>query len=218
MQSGANVKNIESIEQFRASLCIFGDEVQGALAIVQAQIGRFLDWLEHDRLPHWQREVRRREEQLADAKNDLHRALSATIDPRHTPSCHQEKKMVELAKGRLVEAEQKLNNVRRWLPIVRQAVFEYKLKSDPLASAIVSDLPRAASFLRTAVARLNEYLIVAPPPGEIPTAGSTAESSMATPPGAAPLAGSNLSNDLARNLLRINPSERPTSSASRRIK
>jgi hypothetical protein len=179
MQAGANVKNIEAIEQLRASVCIFGDEVQGALAIVQAELGRFLDWLEHDRLPHWQREARRREEQLADAKNDLHRALSATIDPRHTPSCHQEKKMVEVAKGRLAEAEKKLTNVRRWIPIVRQAVFEYKLKSDPLSSAIMSDLPRAASFLRAAVARLNEYLSVAPSPGEVATSATKESSSRA---------------------------------------
>jgi hypothetical protein len=182
MQAGANVKNIEAIEQLRASVCVFGDEVQGALAIVQAELGRFLDWLEHDRLPHWQREVRRREEQLAEAKNDLHRAISATIDPRHTPSCHQEKKMVEVAKGRLAEAEQKLTNVRRWIPIVRQAVFEYKLKSDPLTSAIASDLPRAASFLRAAVARLNEYLDVAPPPGEVATKGTKETFSQTTRP------------------------------------
>jgi hypothetical protein len=166
MGSSAHVKSIEAIEQFRAGLGQFGDEVGQALATIRADVQRFVQWLEHDQLSHWQHEIRVREERVAEAKGDLHRCLSATIDPRRTPSCLQEKKVLEAAKRRLEEAQQKLIAVRRWIPIVRQAAFDYSMRAEPLAGAIAGDLPRANAFLLRSLERLEAYLDLKPPPGQ----------------------------------------------------
>ena len=102
-----------------------------------------------------------REEHVNQAKIDLHRCLSATIDAHHTPSCYAEKKALGVAKHRLEEAESSLAAVRRWIPIVRQAVIEYRRKSEPLRSAATSDVPVATAYLGASVARLHEYLNIA---------------------------------------------------------
>ncbi len=115
----------------------------------------------------WRAEIRHREQHVADAKADLHRCLSATIDPHRTPSCYQEKKVLDAAKKRLRDAEDKLAAVRRWIPVVRQAVVEYRMKVEPLGSALSGDLPAAMGFLDASVRRLEEYLSIAPPSGGV---------------------------------------------------
>jgi len=181
MRPGAHVKSVAALEMFRAALCQFGDEVDQTLAALHAEIQDFVDWLEHDQLKFWRAEIRAREERVAEAKTDLHRCLAATIDPQRTPTCHQEKKMLDLAKRRLQEAEDKLKLVRRWIPVVRQAVLEYRMKTEPLRNAAVTDVPAAAARLRGSIERLQEYLRIAPPSAT----GTTASTGPATAAGPA---------------------------------
>jgi hypothetical protein len=163
MRAGAHVNSIEALEHFRAALCVFGEEVAQSLATIQSEIHDFVSWLEHDLVILWRKEIRVREDKVGEAKADLHRCLSATIDANHTPSCYVEKKALDVAKRRLQEAEAKLTAVRRWIPIVRQAVLEYGHKVEPLRSAVSADVPMASAFLASSVSRLVEYLSVAPP-------------------------------------------------------
>lgn len=163
MSRTANVHSVEALQEFRAGLCLFSDEAAQALATVRLQIDRFSQWLKHDQLTHWKHQIRVREDRVAEAKSDLHRCLAATIDPNRTPSCYQEKKLLEAAKRSLEEAEQKLAAVRRWIPIVDQAAMDYQARAEGLATALSSDLPKATAHLDRSVARLNEYLELSAP-------------------------------------------------------
>jgi hypothetical protein len=182
MSRTAQVNSIDAIEQFRASLGVFADEVGQVLSALRTDLQRFQNWLEHDQLKYWQHQIRIREERVAEAKNDLHRCLSATIDPNRTPSCLQEKKLLAAAKTRLEEAERKLAAVRHWIQVVRQAVADYHARSEPLASVAAADVPRAQAELARTVERLNAYLELAVPTSE----ASASAASTSTPPTAAP--------------------------------
>jgi hypothetical protein len=179
MPAGAHVKSIEALEGFRASLGIFGEDVEQALEAAQVVIARFMNWLEHDQLAYWRHQIRVRDNRLAEAKAELHRCLSATIDPRRTPSCYQEKKCLEAAKRHLDEAEIKLAAVRRWIPIIRKAIFEYRLKVEPLESAVASDVPRGMAFLKSSVERLEAYLNIAPPGAQPASQGDASPNAQA---------------------------------------
>ncbi|MGD9648783.1 MAG: hypothetical protein AB7U73_23935 [Pirellulales bacterium] len=168
MNRTARVQSIESLEQFRAALGIFTDQAGQSLATVRADAERFLNWLGHDLFKYWQHQLRVRDEQLAEAKSDLHRCLAATIDPHRTPSCHQEKKLVALAKRRLEEAEEKLAAVKRWATIVEEAILDFQAHAEPLAGALVADLPKAVAQMDRSIARLIEYTQVAPPELQTP--------------------------------------------------
>jgi hypothetical protein len=180
MNRSAQVNSIDAIDQFRAAFGIFGDEVNQVLSAIRSDLQRFLSWLEHDQLGHWQREIRVRDERVAEAKNELHRCLSATIDPNRTPSCLQEKKLLAIAKQRLEEAERKLAAVRHWIVAVRQAVVDYHARAEPLASAAASDVPKAMAELQRTVSRLTSYIEVAPP--------SSGQTQAANPNSSAPAA------------------------------
>ncbi|MES1213540.1 MAG: hypothetical protein ABUL64_03055 [Singulisphaera sp.] len=188
MRPGAHVKSVEAIEAFRAALCLFGEEAEQSLASIQAEIDDFVEWLEVEQIKFWRAEVRRREQLVADAKADLHRCLSATVDAHHTPSCYQEKKVLDAAKKRLHEAEDKLALVRRWIPVVRQAAMEYRMKVEPLRSSLSGDLPAAAGYLANSVDRLHEYLSLEPPSGTFPANGPAEQSAdTVSPPVTAPV-------------------------------
>jgi hypothetical protein len=162
MSPTVRVQSIEGLEQFRAALVIFTDHAGQSLSTVRADAERFLNWL-GEQFKYWQRQIRVRDEQLAEAKSDLHRCLSATVDAHHVPSCHQEKKLVALAKRRLEEAEEKLSAVKRWMTIVEEAILDFQAHAEPLGSALALDMPRALAEMDRAIARLIEYTQVAPP-------------------------------------------------------
>jgi hypothetical protein len=189
MNRTANVHSIDALDRFRAALCSFGEGADLSLTMLRLELDRFVDWLEHDQLKYWQHEIRLREDRLGEAKTDLHRCLAATIDPERTPSCYQEKKAVALAKQRLEEAEDKLAAVRRWIPPVRQAVLEYRMRAEPLASALLSDLPKAVSLLEQLARRLAEYAELAAPSGgvEMGPATTTSPAEVESPPTPSPL-------------------------------
>jgi hypothetical protein len=163
MSQTAHVRSIEAVERVHVALTQFGDEAQQALDEVRMELDRFVEWLSHDQTEYWKGEVRRCEAKLAEAKVDLHRARSATIDPEHTPSCLQEQKVLDTAKRRLESTEEKLKRVRGWIPIVQQAVQDYQTQTAPLVNGLTYELPRAITFVRQLVSRLEDYAALAPP-------------------------------------------------------
>ncbi|MDZ4780005.1 MAG: hypothetical protein SGJ19_07120 [Planctomycetia bacterium] len=165
MNGSANVGSIAALDRFRADLLRFAQASGQTLEEVQAEANRFVDWLEHEQTAFWKQELRRCEAKVAEAKVDLLRARAATIDPEHTPSCLQERKVLEAAQRRLVATEEKLQRVRRWIPVVRQAVDDYRMQMAAFVNSLTCDVPRAVSRLRQLAERLHEYAAVAIPTG-----------------------------------------------------
>ena len=166
MRREAHVKSIEALEGFRAVLYLFGDDVGQALDSIQSEIQDFVEWLEVEQIKFWRAEIRNRENKVAEAKADLHRCLSATIDPHRTPTCYQEEKILDAAKKRLNEAEDKLATGAAGSP---SCAGRHRISHEGRAprSAVSSDLPVAAASLASSVNRLHEYLSIAPPSGDV---------------------------------------------------
>lgn len=167
MSPSAHVKSSDAIDRFRAAVAQFSDESAQALDEIRMEVDRFLEWLEFEQAAFWKDEVRRCEAKVAEAKVDLLRARAATIDPEHTPSCLQEQKVLESAKRRLSQTEDKLKLVRTWIPAIRQAVQDYRTQIAPFANALTYELPRATTQLRQLASRIADYVSVA-----VPTAAS----------------------------------------------
>jgi hypothetical protein len=150
MHESANVRSIDAIRDFRVALAKFCEQGNHALAAVDIEINRTLDWLGHDQFKFWKEEIRRREDRVNEAKIDLHRCQLSKNAAGETPACSDQK--------RLADAEEKLENVRRWLHIIEHEVSEYRPPSQQLASTIDSTLPRALSMLERKLASLEAYL------------------------------------------------------------
>ncbi len=82
MSQSANVLAIHALDELKGALARFGGEAREALEAVEREIRRTLEWLE-ERHTHWQREVRRRQEDVHRARAALERCqASARYDPQ----------------------------------------------------------------------------------------------------------------------------------------
>lgn len=181
MTSTAHVRSIDSVERFRAAFSQFGEESAQALDEIRMELDRFVEWLEHDQISYWKNEVRRCEAKVAEATVDLHRARSATIDPEHTPACLQEQKVLQAAKQRLLATEEKLQLVKRWVPAILQAARDYHTQIAPLVNYLTYEHPQGVNHLRQLIARLEDYLAVAPPTAATNSTASVSIGTMAEP-------------------------------------
>src|SRR5579864_6321513 len=112
MSDTARVLSIDTIKDFRAALCRFGEDTKNALGAVDMQIRRTTDWLLHDRPMYWQMEIKRRKEELSEANAELFRRK---LQAGHGREVHdsEQKEAVRMAQRRLVEAEEKLETVKK---------------------------------------------------------------------------------------------------------
>lgn len=185
MAESARVHSIEGIQDFRASLCEFGEEVQHALGAVDMEIRRASDWLRHDRLMYWQREVRRRDQEIAQARSDLHRKNLSRASG-YVPDVSEQKEALRIAQHRMREAELKVERVRKWGPAFQHAVAEYQGQARPLGDMMTGDLAKALALLDRMLAALDAYVTMAPPPSaRREAAGAGSSTSEGSPPSAA---------------------------------
>jgi hypothetical protein len=187
MGESAGVRSIDAIKEFREVLCRFGDDSKNALGAVDMEIRRALDWLEHEQPFHWQKEIKRRNLEMSDARTALHRKnLSAASG--YVPDVSVEKEAIRVAKHRLEEAEQKLQKTRRWVPVLQHAIAEYQGQARPLGDMLGVDLERALALLDRMVMALEGYVSTAPP-SAYRRNSSGPSSSMANADGEAPPEG-----------------------------
>ncbi|HEX8204346.1 MAG TPA: hypothetical protein VF590_27960, partial [Isosphaeraceae bacterium] len=173
MAESARVHSIEVITDFRAALAEFGDEVQQALGAVDMEIRRAVEWLQHDQLMHWQREIRRRNQEIAQARSDLHRKnLSRATG--YIPDVSEQKEALRVAQHRMREAELKVERVRKWVPAFQRAVAEYQGQARPLGDMMTGDLARSLALLDRMLTSLDAYVSMAPPPSSRRDAASPA--------------------------------------------
>ena len=160
MSPTANVRAIHTLEELKGALGRFGGEARGALQAAEQEIRRTLDWLQ-ERHNYWRSEVRRRREEVRQAEADLDSCLASGYDDEdgryHAPNCSAEEHALHQAQVRLREAEEELQNVRRWMKVVGEAVDTYRVQAQRLSRLIAADLPKANAFLERKIAELERY-------------------------------------------------------------
>jgi len=161
MRRAADVKSINALKDAKAALVEFREVVTGALVEANAEVQRTLWWVQHDRAGHWRREVRRRTEQLSQAKSELYRAKLAAMDPH--ASCIEQKKMVEKAERRLEEAQEKIRLTQKWARVMDREMLLFRGQCQGVARAVEAELPRGEAKLEQLLDRLHEYMRVLRP-------------------------------------------------------
>lgn len=162
MAESADVQSIDALRDVRSAVCAFIEDAKNALADVDFDIRRTMDWLQNEQRLYWQTEIRRWQQNLQIARAELARKkLGRFLD--HKPDTSQEEKAVRLAESRIEEGQRKLELVRKWLPELQHAVQEYRGSSQPMATQIDVDLPRAVVRIDRMLASLEAYLQMTAP-------------------------------------------------------
>src|SRR5688572_2944734 len=126
MSGYARVESVDALRAFRQALIKFAETANVALADAEGEMTRVLVWLETEQDTYWQSQIRKRHEDLERAREALRQKKLYKTPTGNTQSAVEEEKMLKIAQRRLEEAEQKLKNVRRYVPRLQKELQNYK--------------------------------------------------------------------------------------------
>ena len=165
MNQQADVKSIDTLAFVKTAFASFAHETGQALAEIEMQGQRAVEYICVDRAAYWKAEIRRMSDLVNKAIKDLEHCRTFKKVGDNTPSCI-EKKALEKARQRLQRAEQKAEAVRRWTPVVQQQFRETCVRLVRFRDVIDVDCPRAMAQLDKMLRALDAYRQVASPTGE----------------------------------------------------
>jgi len=152
----ANVRSVDAIEAVRAALASLREQLEQAVDMVDIEMRRVLDWLEHDRPGYWRRQLRDANDGVTEARAALHRCLMYPINDER-PSCYEERADLKKAEAHLRYCDEKSERLRHWIREVRHEMFEYEGRISQLNEIIEFDVPRAIAILDRLLVNLQEY-------------------------------------------------------------
>ena len=160
---GANLRSIDAVTRFKASLVKCLAELNSAVAEATSEVERTQVWLEHEMPLYWKSEHRKRAEWVVSCKSALFRKQMVTSAKDSKPSIVDEKKALARAIVALEESEQKLKAIDRWRVGYQRELILYKGAMSPMSNALDRDLPMAVATLNRMAIALEQYLAAAPP-------------------------------------------------------
>lgn len=171
--STANVTSIAAVREFRAALIQFADEAGSALESMSAQVHRSLNWVEHERPPYWQQQIKLAFDEVAQTRTRLESCLLRTV-AGHRPTCIEEKQDHARAKRRLEYCQQMVPQVKQWGVKFTREMDEFRGRMGTLTRAVEVDLPRMIALIERTAAALEEYAEIAAEPVDVsrPASGS----------------------------------------------
>ncbi len=173
MTKGAQVRSLDAIRAVRAALIEFAENAGAAIAAADSDLARTGTWLFQERPAYWKREVRRQEELVQKARQEI--TKKQLIRAPEPASVVLERRELDRAKARHDRARERADATRAWCGRWER---ESLLARGPLASLaefIHADIPRAVVRLDRMLDSLEAYLAMPAP-----------EASADQPPAAAP--------------------------------
>jgi hypothetical protein len=171
MSGQAHVASISALDDFRAKLIVYLSKAGRVLDDVRQEVVGTRIWLQTDRQLHWKHELKRRNQVLAQAQQEL---LSARLSGH--PSVVQDRRMaVQRARAAVDAAEQRFTRVKTWLRRYDTQV-ESKLKAvTQLRQILTQDMKKAIAVLDGSGRILAEYADLAPGRSVSPRSESEAQ-------------------------------------------
>ncbi len=163
MSRAANVLSTQTLKDFKITLVNFGEEARNALSGVEMELRRTRDWLERDQLGYWTAQVKRRQEDLMQARADLHKR-KISQQGSDAVSDSEQKEALREATRKLRIAEEKVNLIKKKLiPFLHHEIAEYHSHSQPLGDHLSGGFERSIGAMEKMVIALESYLALRAP-------------------------------------------------------
>jgi hypothetical protein len=153
MAAEARVTSVEALELFRAQFIVYLDKARNAVDEIHDEVLRTRVWLQNDRGPFWQMELRRRLRKLEDVQQEL---FTARMGNLREPTAAQQM-AVRRAKEAVTQAEEKLARIKQWTRDYDSRVEPVARSVDKLRDVLAVDMERAVIFLNGAIESLHAY-------------------------------------------------------------
>ncbi len=181
MSTQADIKSIDTLSLVKLALISYAHASSQALADIEIEGQRGIDWITVDRAAYWKAEMRRAADGVNQAIKDLEHCRAYKKVGDNAPSCAEEKKNLEKARKRLQKTEEKLELVKRWTPVVLQQYRETCVRLVRFREVIDVDCPRAIARIEQMLTALENYQTVASPRGTSTSGDSDTQNSIARP-------------------------------------
>jgi hypothetical protein len=179
MSTPANIGNIETLKQLRVALVKFAEMANVALGDAESDVQRVMNWVQIEQATHWSNQLRKRQEALMKAREALrHKQIFKDATGRRQGTAEEEK-AVQIAQRRLVEAEEKIANIKRWGRQLEKEAQIYKGSVQRLGTTVTADIPVAIAKLDRMSIALQGYVSLATPGEVASTADQPTGASMA---------------------------------------
>lgn len=196
MSRSANVHSIQTLKDFKVAMITFGEDARNALSGVEMDLRKMRDWLERDQLGYWQMQIKRRDQEVMQARADLHRR-KISQQGSDAVSDSEQKEALREAMRRLRIAEEKVALIKKLIPQLTHAIAEYHSHSQPLGDHLTGGFEKSLNVLERMVLSLESYVATKAPTaprldsGDATTSGAatTTGASATSEPGAAPADG-----------------------------
>jgi hypothetical protein len=163
MSRAANVLSDQSLKDFKITMCNFGEDARNALSGVEMELRRTRDWLERDQLGYWQAQVKRRQEEMAQARSDLHKR-KISQQGSDAVSDTEQKEALREAQRRLRVAEEKVELIKKKLiPYLHHEIAEYHSHAQPLGDHLAGGFERSVTGLEKMIVAIASYLALRAP-------------------------------------------------------
>lgn len=164
MAEFARVTNLDALRDFKAALQSFGEDATVAISEATSEAQRGLWFIANDCKAHWQRELKKRNEKLQQAKAELFKKQMESNDTR--TSAVVERKNVAKWEAAIAQAETKLQRIKYWTTAMEREFMLFKAGVQALSNIVAGDLPTATARIERMVASLQEYIHLAAPSGQ----------------------------------------------------
>jgi hypothetical protein len=158
MSEQVRVKDLEVFARFRATLIKFAQAAGEAVSSADSEVASTHNWLETEQRTFWEGQLRKRAEAVAKAREDLRQKRLYKDSSGRTPSAVEEEKALAKAVAAVAHAEDRLQNVRRWLPRLEKASGMYRSGVAALSKTIADDIPKGVSLLDRLAESIYQYL------------------------------------------------------------
>ncbi|TWT47103.1 hypothetical protein KOR42_42170 [Thalassoglobus neptunius] len=160
----ANLKSIEALRAFRASLIQFIEDASSALQSMGMELQKSREWIEHDRPQYWTIQTRRAFDLVSQTRTAYETCRMRTV-AGHRPSCLEEKEAYNAAQRRVRNCQEQIEHVKRWANKLQHETDEFRGRFARLQMMLESELPKAVARLDRLASILESYAEMdAPPP------------------------------------------------------
>ena len=179
MSQQADVKSIDTLAFVKTAFASFAHETGQALAEIEIQGQRAVEYICVDRAAFWKAEIRRMSDLVNKAIKDLEHCRTFKKVGDNTPACVEEKKNLEKARRRLEFCEQKEAIVRRWKPVIEQQFRETCVRLVHFHEVTDVRCPKAMAVVERMLKALDAYRAATSPAGADAAAGAGSAASVA---------------------------------------
>jgi hypothetical protein len=162
MSKSANVLSVDTLRDFKVQMINFAEEARNSLSGVDMELRRMRDWIERDQLGFWVAQIKKRQEDLMQARSDLHRRKLSQSGSDAVSDADQKEALREATK-RLHVAEEKVAMIKKLIPFLHHAIDEYHSHSQPLGDHLAGGFEKSLAILEKMSNALDAYAALKAP-------------------------------------------------------